>query len=121
MVNVFHNFVLQIFNLFFIFSFQDLMNREKRDKIPSMQVSFIDAICVQLYEASSIQILINTTTEGWPTFLFDFRAKSNISLLQTLAGMSEHCSPLLEGCQRNRQHWKRLAEECEKGLVNGLV
>lgn len=26
------------------------MNREKRDKIPSMQVSFIDAICTQLYE-----------------------------------------------------------------------
>uniref|UniRef100_A0A8D2ZVF9 Phosphodiesterase n=1 Tax=Scophthalmus maximus TaxID=52904 RepID=A0A8D2ZVF9_SCOMX len=64
----------------------DLMNREKRDKIPSMQVSFIDAICTQLYE--------------------------------TLAGMSEYCSPLLEGCQKNRQHWKRLAEECEKGLVN---
>uniref|UniRef100_A0A8C1ZZJ3 Phosphodiesterase n=1 Tax=Cyprinus carpio TaxID=7962 RepID=A0A8C1ZZJ3_CYPCA len=29
----------------------DLMNREKQDKIPSMQVSFIDAICTQLYEA----------------------------------------------------------------------
>ncbi|XP_041841342.1 cGMP-specific 3',5'-cyclic phosphodiesterase isoform X2 [Melanotaenia boesemani] len=67
----------------------DLMNREKRDKIPSMQVSFIDAICIQLYE--------------------------------TLAGMSEYCSPLLEGCQKNRQHWKGLAEDCEKGLVNGLV
>ncbi|XP_062300830.1 cGMP-specific 3',5'-cyclic phosphodiesterase [Scomber scombrus] len=67
----------------------DLMNREKRDKIPSMQVSFIDAICIQLYE--------------------------------TLAGMSEYCSPLLEGCQKNRQNWKCLAEECEKGLVNGLV
>lgn len=67
----------------------DLMNREKRDKIPSMQVSFIDAICTQLYE--------------------------------TLAGMSEYCSPLLEGCQNNRQHWKHLAEECEKDLVNGLV
>uniref|UniRef100_A0A7N6B138 cGMP-specific 3',5'-cyclic phosphodiesterase n=1 Tax=Anabas testudineus TaxID=64144 RepID=A0A7N6B138_ANATE len=67
----------------------DLMNREKRDKIPSMQVSFIDAICIQLYE--------------------------------TLAGMSEYCSPLLEGCVKNRQHWKRLAEECEKGIVNGLV
>ncbi|XP_029310643.1 LOW QUALITY PROTEIN: cGMP-specific 3',5'-cyclic phosphodiesterase [Cottoperca gobio] len=63
----------------------DLMNREKRDKIPSMQVSFIDAICTQLYE--------------------------------TLAGMSEYCSPLLEGCQKNRQHWKCLAEECEKGLM----
>lgn len=31
-------------------SFQDLMNREKRDKIPSMQVSFIDTICTQLYQ-----------------------------------------------------------------------
>ncbi|XP_078258532.1 cGMP-specific 3',5'-cyclic phosphodiesterase isoform X4 [Rhinoraja longicauda] len=29
----------------------DLMNREKRDQIPSMQVGFIDAICIQLYEA----------------------------------------------------------------------
>ncbi|KAM9827138.1 cGMP-specific 3',5'-cyclic phosphodiesterase isoform 1-T1 [Neosynchiropus ocellatus] len=67
----------------------DLMNREKRDKIPSMQVSFIDAICTQLYE--------------------------------TLAGMSEFCSPLLEGCQKNRQHWKRLAEEGDKDSVNGLV
>ncbi len=45
----------------------------------------------------------------------------SLSLSQTLAGMSEYCSPLLEGCQKNRQHWKRLAEECEKGLVNGLV
>lgn len=42
-------------------------------------------------------------------------------LLQTLAGMSEDCSPLLEGCQRNRQRWKHLAEECEEELVNGLV
>ncbi|KAM9424109.1 cGMP-specific 3',5'-cyclic phosphodiesterase [Pholidichthys leucotaenia] len=67
----------------------DLMNREKKDQIPSMQVSFIDAICIQLYE--------------------------------TLAGMSEYCSPLLEGCQKNRQHWKCLAEECEKSLANGLV
>uniref|UniRef100_I3JDC3 Phosphodiesterase n=1 Tax=Oreochromis niloticus TaxID=8128 RepID=I3JDC3_ORENI len=62
----------------------DLMNREKRDKIPSMQVSFIDAICIQLYE--------------------------------TLAGFSEYCSPLLEGCQKNRQQWKCLAEEFEKKL-----
>ncbi|KAL7981945.1 hypothetical protein Chor_001002 [Crotalus horridus] len=29
----------------------DLMNREKKNKIPSMQVGFIDAICLQLYEA----------------------------------------------------------------------
>uniref|UniRef100_A0A8C4LQ24 Phosphodiesterase n=1 Tax=Equus asinus asinus TaxID=83772 RepID=A0A8C4LQ24_EQUAS len=29
----------------------DLMNREKKNKIPNMQVGFIDAICLQLYEA----------------------------------------------------------------------
>jgi len=26
------------------------MNREKKNKIPSMQVGFIDAVCLQLYE-----------------------------------------------------------------------
>nr|XP_023837861.1 cGMP-specific 3',5'-cyclic phosphodiesterase [Salvelinus alpinus] len=67
----------------------DLMNREKRDKIPSMQVSFIDAICTQLYE--------------------------------TLAGMSESCSPLLEGCQKNRQNWKILSEQGDKSFFNGVV
>ncbi|XP_077057637.1 cGMP-specific 3',5'-cyclic phosphodiesterase isoform X2 [Siphateles boraxobius] len=63
----------------------DLMNREKQDKIPSMQVSFIDAICTQLYEA--------------------------------LAGLSENCSPLLEGCRKNRQNWKILAEQGEEGAL----
>uniref|UniRef100_A0A8C7HHA5 Phosphodiesterase n=1 Tax=Oncorhynchus kisutch TaxID=8019 RepID=A0A8C7HHA5_ONCKI len=65
----------------------DLMNRDKQDKIPSMQVSFIDAICTQLYE--------------------------------TLASMSESCSPLLEGCQKNRQNWKILSEQGDKAFFNG--
>ncbi|KAJ8382194.1 hypothetical protein SKAU_G00029720 [Synaphobranchus kaupii] len=68
----------------------DLMNREKSDKIPSMQVSFIDAICTELYE--------------------------------TLTNMSESCSPLLEGCRKNRQNWKVLAEQGEKReMVNGAL
>lgn len=37
------------------------MNREKRDKIPSMQVSFIDAICTQLYEVILSVLIIETT------------------------------------------------------------
>lgn len=126
---MFHHFVL--LNVKPFFSFQDLMNREKRDKIPSMQVSFIDAICVQLYEASLFKFSLIWRQEVKRNFhesiadsLFYFTcalSETSLSLSQTLAGMSEHCSPLLEGCQRNRQHWKRLAEECEKGLVNGLV
>ncbi|KAJ8262122.1 hypothetical protein GJAV_G00162480 [Gymnothorax javanicus] len=68
----------------------DLMNREKSNKIPSMQVSFIDAICTELYE--------------------------------TLTNISESCSPLLEGCRKNRQNWKVLAEqEEEKEMVNGAL
>uniref|UniRef100_A0A4W5M0F8 Phosphodiesterase n=1 Tax=Hucho hucho TaxID=62062 RepID=A0A4W5M0F8_9TELE len=66
----------------------DLMNREKRDKIPSMQVSFIDAICTQL--------------------------KMELAIYHS-------CSPLLEGCQKNRQNWKILAEQGDKGFFNGVV
>lgn len=31
------------------------MNREKKNKIPSMQVGFIDAVCLQLYEVWSLR------------------------------------------------------------------
>ncbi|XP_027545614.1 cGMP-specific 3',5'-cyclic phosphodiesterase isoform X2 [Neopelma chrysocephalum] len=65
----------------------DLMNREKKNKIPSMQVGFIDAVCLQLYEA--------------------------------LTHVSEACSPLLDGCKKNRQKWQALAEQQEKNLING--
>ncbi|XP_054846523.1 cGMP-specific 3',5'-cyclic phosphodiesterase isoform X1 [Eublepharis macularius] len=65
----------------------DLMNREKKNKIPSMQVGFIDAICLQLYEA--------------------------------LVHISEACSPLLDGCRKNRQKWQALAEQQESNLING--
>lgn len=110
------------------------MNREKKDKIPSMQVSFIDAICTQLYEVilptlvsvqrfshcQGVNVRFWTRWKNPIRFFFPVTLKS-LSPFQTLAGMSEYCSPLLEGCQKNRQQWKHLAEECEKGLVNGLV
>lgn len=101
-----------------LLSFQDLMNREKKDKIPSMQVSFIDAICTQLY-----QVLGGPAScPNLPLLPPGFPGRLKVCVpLQTLAGLSEYCSPLLEGCQKNRQQWKHLAEECEKALVNGLV
>ncbi|XP_016113803.1 cGMP-specific 3',5'-cyclic phosphodiesterase-like [Sinocyclocheilus grahami] len=36
-----------------------------------------------------------------------------------LTGVSEYCSPLLEGCRKNRQNWKLLAEQGEEALLNG--
>ena len=96
--------------------------------------------CIQLFrtswkDAASLSHILNTCAVIYNNMLhagalclrtglieFSLLNKSfSLSLSQTLAGMSEYCSPLLEGCQTNRQHWKRLAEECEKGLVNGLV
>ncbi|RMC13542.1 hypothetical protein DUI87_08618 [Hirundo rustica rustica] len=70
----------------FTYYLQDLMNREKKNKIPSMQVGFIDAVCLQLYEA--------------------------------LTHVSEACSPLLDGCRKNRQKWQALAEQ-QENLING--
>lgn len=30
---------------------QDMMNREKKDELPKMQMSFIDSICLPIYQA----------------------------------------------------------------------
>lgn len=32
--------------------FQDIMNRDKEDELPAMQVKFIDTICLPIYEVS---------------------------------------------------------------------
>lgn len=60
----------------------DMMNREKIDRLPDMQVNFIDSICLPIYRQ-----------------LGDFSADDN------------RLSPLLQGCLSNRQEWARLAEK----------
>lgn len=40
-----------------VFSFQDIMNREKQDQLPLMQVGFIDSICLPIYEVRLIYFL----------------------------------------------------------------
>lgn len=32
---------------------KDIMNREKEDELPMMQVGFIDSICLPIYEVSN--------------------------------------------------------------------
>ena len=41
--------VLGLF-LFCFFLMQEMMDREKKDKLPTMQVGFIDSICLPVYE-----------------------------------------------------------------------
>lgn len=35
---------------FELFYSQDIMNREKEDELPEMQVNFIDSICLPIYQ-----------------------------------------------------------------------
>ncbi|XP_064105457.1 cGMP-specific 3',5'-cyclic phosphodiesterase-like [Macrobrachium nipponense] len=62
-----------------------MMDREKKDELPKMQVGFIEAICLPLYKALS---------ESFPWV-----------------------KPLYDGCARNREQWKRLAEQVDMGLT----
>lgn len=54
----------QIPNQTFVFK-KDLMNREKEDQLPMMQVGFIDSICLPIYEVIFLNTnnLANTQTK----------------------------------------------------------
>lgn len=41
-----------------------------------------------------------------------------LNLFQALTHVSEACSPLLDGCRKNRQKWQALAEQ-QENLING--
>lgn len=46
-----------------LYLFQDIMNREKEDQLPLMQVGFIDSICLPIYEVGSICYCYSGTDE----------------------------------------------------------
>ncbi|CAH1783001.1 unnamed protein product [Owenia fusiformis] len=56
-----------------------MMDRDKKDELPKMQVGFIDGICMPVYK--------------------------------TFAQMEKNLSPLLHGCENNRQQWQNLADK----------
>ncbi|XP_053393300.1 dual 3',5'-cyclic-AMP and -GMP phosphodiesterase 11-like isoform X3 [Mercenaria mercenaria] len=64
----------------------EMMDRDKKDKLPVMQVSFIDAICLPIYKA--------------------------------IAKVSPKLQPLLDGCQRNRDNWEKMAKNIDKVQVD---
>lgn len=48
----------KLLHFLFIY-FQDIMNREKEDQLPLMQVGFIDSICLPIYEVSMNNSQVN--------------------------------------------------------------
>lgn len=72
------------------------MNRDKRDKIPSMQVSFIDAICTQLYEVILTILLTPTSEISLERTLYQIAKK--VIFLKAVVKVYHMISCLLEKC-----------------------
>lgn len=53
------------------FFLQDIMNRDKQDQLPLMQVGFIDSICLPIYEVSKQVCLIEFYTHTKKTKNFE--------------------------------------------------
>ncbi|XP_005110082.1 cGMP-specific 3',5'-cyclic phosphodiesterase [Aplysia californica] len=66
-----------------------MMDREQIDKLPDLQVGFIDDICMPVYDA--------------------------------ISKVSSKLSPLLEGCQQNRENWQMEARAANKRLEEQRV
>lgn len=84
-----------------------MMDREKKDELPQMQVEFIDVICLPLYKV----MLLNSTS------LVLFYMINCRICLQVLCDTFPWITPLYEGTLENRKHWKDLAEKVEMGLT----
>ncbi|GFQ69598.1 piggyBac transposable element-derived protein 4 [Trichonephila clavata] len=67
-----------------------MMDREKKDELPAMQVGFIDCICLPVYEVCILGLLIYCLA---------------------LAEVQPALNPLLQGCLENRKNWQALAND----------
>ena len=93
------------------------MDREKKDELPKMQLSFIDVICLPLYK-----VLKEIQLSGYYSLLFlkamNGRTEKNLFFLrQTLADIFPWLQPLYDGCKNNRKNWQDLAEKVDMGLT----
>lgn len=84
------------------FPLQDIMNREKEDELPLMQVGFIDSICMPIYEVSD---------RDWVFSLSDTIKTLFVYLcppLQAFAVLSPKLIPLVDGVRNNKDEWLKL-------------
>jgi len=84
-----------------------MMDREKKDELPQMQVEFIDVICLPLYKVMPLYLMS----------LMLFIMVNYQICLQVLCDTFPWITPLYEGTLENRKHWKDLAEKVEMGLT----
>lgn len=84
----------------------DIMNREKEDQLPQMQVGFIDSICLPIYEVNLHCLLVSN------------RLLINYNLSQAFAELSKDLKPLLEGVKENKRQWLELAQTAQETIKN---
>lgn len=76
-----------------------MMDRERKDELPKMQVGFIDLICLPLYKVLS-------ETFPWISPLYE-ETLENRNHWQDLAEKGERCSLAIERSRNLRQNWSR--------------
>lgn len=76
-----------------------MMDRERKDELPKMQVGFIDLICLPLYKVLS-------ETFPWISPLYE-ETLENRNHWQDLAEKGERCCLAIERSRNLRQNWSR--------------
>lgn len=91
-----------------------MMDREKKDELPKMQLSFIDEICLPLYKVGIhfrnciINCLANLSSTKFMHMYVHYKVLS-----ETFPWLQ----PLYDGASRNRRNWQDLAEKVDMGLT----
>lgn len=70
------------------------MNRSKSNKLPQMQIQFLQSVCVPMYHVMIIIFLIK--------FSISFFLQKSLSLC------NQFLQPMLDGCNDNLKNWQKL-------------
>ena len=84
-----------------------MMDREKRNELPKMQVGFIDSICLPVYKVN-----LNLKNR--------FIVIKHMFSMQMLAEAETGLAPLYNGCKTNRDNWEKLQQQQDKMSTNQL-
>ena len=97
---------------------QALMDREKKDELPSLQIGWIDGICLPLYKASleyfSLTYLVHQRLLEpcsvinllYSLDMGPYHNQSYLISIQSLARMDSVFEPMLERVLENRKQWE---------------
>ncbi|KAG8504497.1 Rod cGMP-specific 3',5'-cyclic phosphodiesterase subunit alpha [Galemys pyrenaicus] len=100
-----------------------MMDRNKADELPKLQVGFIDFVCTFVYKVGPLLPQaqqdvfddIRNENPGTDQHTLDLGPGSS-SLFQEFSRFHEEITPMLDGITNNRKEWKALADEYDEKM-----